>query len=184
MRVLVANDIHGISLEVSDLLRALQVDQMLSPWDEGACPIPDEQAAVAVFLQNGGIQAYVKRIAETAAGEPVVMIGFSVGATSVWHYLATQECHPDSKAILFYGSRIRDALDLSPRCQTSLIFAEHEASFDPSSLMSRVDHPLIKCGLVHGAAHGFMNPRHARYDAALAQKQISAIRQMLLLPAS
>lgn len=184
MKILVANDINGISPEVGSLFAPLPVFQMLSPWDEGVCPIQDEQPAVSVFLQNGGIQAYAKRIAEAVANEAVVLIGFSVGATSIWHYLATQGCHPDSKAILFYGSRIRDALDLAPRCQTSLIFAEHEASFDSSSLLSRFDHPLIRCELVYGAAHGFMNPLHARYDAALAKKQISAIRQMLQLPAS
>lgn len=184
MKILIANDIHGIRPEVAALFTPLHVDQMLSPWDEGVCPIKDEQTAVAVFLQNGGIQAYARKIAEAVANEPAVLIGFSVGATSLWHFVATQDCHPESKAFLYYGSRIRESIDLSPRCRTSLIFAEHETSFDPNSLLSCFDQPLITYELVHGAAHGFMNPLHPRYDAALAQKQISAIRQMLVSPAS
>lgn len=180
MKIIVANDIHGITAEVATLLAPLGVTKMLSPWAGDVCPPQDEHAAVTMFLQGGGIPAYAKRIADAVAKERAILIGFSVGATSLWHYVATQDCHPESRAILYYGSRIRDALELVPRCKTNLIFAEYEASFDPASLLTRLDDTMTSCEILPGASHGFMNPLHARFDADLAASQIASFRKTYL----
>ena len=180
MRIIIANDIHGITAEVATLLAPLGVSQMLSPWPDDVCPPQDEHTAVTMFLQGGGIPAYAKRIADAVAKEPAILIGFSVGATSLWHYVATSDCHPEGKAILYYGSRIRNALELVPRCKTKLIFAEHEASFDPASLLTSLDDTMTTCEILSGASHGFMNPLHARFDADLAASQIACLKKTYL----
>lgn len=176
-RLLVAADIYG----VTPALRALAANlggeaAFLSPWPGEASPYATEQDSHAAFVAGPGLEAYAERIALAAAGEPVTLVGFSVGATAGWLYAAGQQCHPESRLVLFYGSRIRNYLDLRPRCRVEAIFAEHEAAFDPYAVAAAIASDTVRTEVVAGAAHGFMNALSPGYDAALAQQHIAVVR--------
>lgn len=175
MRTLVATDIHGIGPELRALLAPLQDAQFLSPWPQhdDACPHADEATAVRAFLAGEGLAGYARRIAEAAGGEPVRLLGFSVGASSAWLYAAQADCHPDSRMHLLYGSRIRELFQQHrPRCTVHALFAEHEAAFEPRTLVARLNELApdlrVSAELLSGRAHGFMNPCHPAFDAGLS----------------
>ena len=175
-RLLVAADIYG----VTPALRALAAElgnevELLSPWEGEGSPHATEQASHAAFVAGPGLDAYAERIALAAGGEPVTLVGFSVGATAGWLYAAGQQCHPESRLVLFYGSRIRNYLDLRPRCRVEAIFAEHEAAFDPYAVAAGIASDTVRTEVVAGAAHGFMNALSPGYDAALAKRQLVAL---------
>lgn len=176
-RLLVAADIYG----VTPALRALATDlggdvELLSPWEGEGSPQATEQASHAAFVAGPGFDAYAERIALAAAGEPVMLVGFSVGATAAWLFAAGRHCHPDSRLVLFYGSRIRNYLDLRPRCRVEAIFAEHEAAFDPHAVAAAIASETVRTVVVPGSTHGFMNALSPGYDAALAEGQLAALR--------
>ncbi|EKO40244.1 MAG: dienelactone hydrolase-like enzyme [Solidesulfovibrio magneticus str. Maddingley MBC34] len=175
-RLFIAADIYGLT----PALRALAADlggeaEFLSPWPGEGSPHATEQASHAAFVAGPGLEAYAERIVLAAAGEPVTLVGFSVGATAAWLFAAGQQCHPDSRLVLFYGSRIRHYLDLRPRCRVEAIFVEHEAAFDPRAVAAAIASETVRTVVVAGAAHGFMNALSPGYDAALARRQIAAL---------
>ena len=175
--MLVAADIYGITPALRELVAGLGGDAvLLSPWEGEGSPYATEQASHAAFVAGPGLDAYAGRIALAAAGEPVFLLGFSVGATAGWLFAAGEHCHPDSRLVLFYGSRIRNYLDLRPRCRVEAIFAEREAAFDPQAVAAAIASETVRTVVVPGSAHGFMNALSPGYDAALAEGQLAMLR--------
>lgn len=178
MRLIIAADIHGLHAPLRSLLQPLGECTLLSPWPGEGHPHASEQEAAAAFHAHDGLPAYERRIADAASGQPALLIGFSVGATSLWRYIGSQRCHARSQAILYYGSRIRDHLALTPRCPASVILAEHEPSFQPHALAPLIALSGAQCAIIPGTHHGFMNPLSAHYRADLAQAQIARIQDI------
>lgn len=176
-RLLVAADIYGLTPALRALAAGLGGEaEFLSPWPGEGSPHATEQASHAAFVAGPGLEAYAERIALAAAGEPVTLVGFSVGATAAWLFAARQQCCPDSRLVLFYGSRIRHYLDLRPRCRVEAIFAEREAAFDPHAVAAAIASEKVRAVVVPGSVHGFMNALSPGHDAALAGRQLAALR--------
>ena len=171
MRTIVATDIHGVTTEIRSLIAPIASEAIyVSPWDTEACPFANEPEAVAAFICQHGFASYAAKIAAAGGQDPAYIIGFSVGATAAWLYSASGICNPQSKASLFYGSRIRDYCSLLPKCNITAIFAEIEPSFSPQQFIGNIASEQV-CALVEpGTSHGFMNPRSANF----APKQCSA----------
>lgn len=171
MNMIVASDIYGITPAVTALAGSLDRQAvLLSPWAGEGCPFATEQAAHAAFVAGEGVAGYAARVTAAAGDGPAFLVGFSAGATAVWLHTAGAGCHPDSRAVLFYGSRIRNHLDLRPRCRVRAIFAEIEAAFDPKDIVAQMVSENVAVHIEPGAAHGFMNPLSPGYDAVLERK--------------
>ena len=180
MRTLIATDIHGLAPALRRLFAPLGDDLVfLSPWDGEGCPHVSEAEAAQAFHAQEGLRHYQEKIARAARGEAALLVGLSVGATSLWRYVASLDCAAGSRAVLYYGSRIREYTALRPRCPTELIFAAQEASFDPPALAAQLRGQGQACSVLAGTAHGFMNPGSPHFQPALAAAQIEALRQHL-----
>jgi dienelactone hydrolase len=178
--IIIATDIHGTSDAIRSQWRHLGAGiTWVSPWDGDGCPHPSEAAAVQAFHAQSGLQAYADKIARAAHQRPALLIGFSVGATSMWLHAGSPRCHPQSRAMLYYGSRIRDHLAVKPRCPVSLVFAEHEASFEPASLVAQLQHAGVNASMVANTSHGFMNPGSRHHRADLMPAQLAHLRQWM-----
>lgn len=175
MKVIVASDIHGVHDQLRQQLAALGQPIIISPWPGEGRPFATEQEAVSAFHLHDGLTSYEQKIADAADGKPVMLIGFSVGATSAWRYVASPHCNPNSRAILYDGSRIRDHVALVPRCPTTLFFAEHESSFNPEAVALSVRKSGARCTVISGTRHGFMNPVSNHYRPDIAQEHISML---------
>lgn len=176
--IIIATDIHGISDAIRMQWRSLgDALTLVSPWDIDGCPHPSEEAAVRAFHAQNGLQAYADKIAQAANQRPALLIGFSVGATSMWLHAGSPRCHPQSRARLYYGSRIRDHLTVKPRCAVSLVFAEHEPSFEPARLVAQLHQAGVDASMVANTSHGFMSPRAPDPHAVVAQVQIEQLER-------
>jgi dienelactone hydrolase len=175
MRIIVATDIHGVNDVLRKQFSILGQPIIVSPWSGDGCPFATEQDAVAVFHRQNGLASYERKIAEAANGEAALLVGFSVGATSLWRHIASPRCCSMSRAFLYYGSRIRDYPQLRPRCTTSVFFAAHEPSFDPPSLALTIRKSGTQCSVIDGTQHGFMNPCSSHYREDIARAHLSML---------
>jgi carboxymethylenebutenolidase len=117
-----------------------------TPWDQVAA---DAQAAIE------------------ALAPPVFVTGFCWGGAATW--LAACRCEGLSAASSFYGRRISELVDETPKCPIILHFGKSDASIPPE----RVDeiakaHPDIPIYL-YDAGHGFVSDRRSDYDADSAR---------------
>lgn len=178
-QVVVASDIRGTDASWRAQLAGLGPTHVLSPWPGGACPHDNLTLAVDAFHRDDGLARYEQQIADVVNDEPAVLIGFSVGATALWRYVASARCHPQSLAILYYGSRIRAYADRVPRCATALFFAEHEASFEPRALAASLVRPGVHSAVVAGTGHGFMRAGSEHHDAGLAREHFDRLADLV-----
>jgi hypothetical protein len=182
MRIIVASDIHGVDDALRAQLAVLGQPTILSPWPGEGCPFASEQEAVTEFLRQDGLATYTQKIANAANAEAAMLIGFSVGATSLWRYVADPQCNPQCHATLYYGSRIRDCTELSPRCPAAVFFAEHEASFDPYALAWTLRQAGSPCAVLGGTHHGFMRATSAHFRPDIAEAHFGLLARGLQPP--
>lgn len=117
-----------------------------APWDEVA----------------GDIQAAVSALAG-----PVFVTGFCWGGTATW--LAACRCTGVAAASSFYGRRIPELLDETPKCPTILHFGKTDASIPPEVVEKiATAHPDLPIHL-YDAGHGFVSDRRADYNADCAR---------------
>src|SRR5579871_196683 len=117
-----------------------------TPWDQVA----------------GDLQAAVD-----ALKPPVYAVGYCWGGTAAW--LAACRAGGLSAASSFYGRRIPELVDETPRCPIILHFGRRDASIPPEVVEQiRARHPEIPV-FVYEAGHGFVSDRRADYDADCAR---------------
>ena len=181
--LLLATDIFGHTPEAQALAHEFgPAVHVVSPYAGVRPRFGSEMEAYAAFSARTSIEKYAEELAAHLRARPFdLALGFSVGASALWLCLAEASlarCLP-KRAVLYYGSRIRQYSRLTPACPTRLIFAEREASFDPAELATRLRAQGHDASVVPGSAHGFMNPLSPGYDARLAGREIDAIKVLL-----
>lgn len=117
-----------------------------TPWDQVAA---DAQAAIDLLKA------------------PVFVTGFCWGGAATW--LVAGRCTGVAAAASFYGRRISELEDETPRCPIILHFGKKDASIP----MERVEeirerHPDVPIYL-YDAGHGFVSDRRSDYDADSAR---------------
>ncbi|MDR3641560.1 MAG: hydrolase [Humidesulfovibrio sp.] len=180
--LLIATDIFGATPEILALAKTLGAETLIvSPYGLEHMEFSDQHEAYAAFTARTSFPAYAEalRSALAASARPVdLALGFSVGATALWLCLAEEAPWLPRCAALYYGSRIRDHAELSPRRPTRLIFAEQEPGFSPEDLAARLRARGLDARLRPGSAHGFMNPRSPGFDATLYASELAELRPL------
>lgn len=177
--IILIHEIYGVNdhiQHIGDLLRARGMEVIIpNLLEREAFSYMDEDQAYHNFMKYIGFSRAVDDIqsvirANREKYEHIVLIGFSVGATIAW-LCSTSEV---DGVIGFYGSRIRDAVEINPSCPTLLFFSQGEKSFQVSALEPALrGKPNTHLEWID-ANHGYMNPygRHfdqAQYDYGLAR---------------
>ncbi|HMP61745.1 MAG TPA: dienelactone hydrolase family protein [Phenylobacterium sp.] len=132
------------SYEPADMQRAAALSQA-APWDLVAA---DAQAAI------------------DALEGPVCVAGYCWGGAAAW--LTAARCEGVAAASCFYGRRIGELLDETPRCPTILHFGKTDASIPLERVEEiRARYPDLPIYL-YDAGHGFFSDRRKDYvpDAA------------------
>jgi dienelactone hydrolase len=86
----------------------------------------------------------------------IFILGFSIGATIAW--LCSDGDTKCNGIIGYYGSRIRDYLQVAPKCKTLLIFPSIEKSFDVNALIAALDRKTNISVYMLNGLHGLNNP--------------------------
>jgi dienelactone hydrolase len=186
--ILLAADIFGETGLVRELAAHFEErgygSAIVSPY-AGACAFTDEEEAYAFFLQQGGVAPYAEKIRARLRDltGPLVCIGFSAGAAALWRALAASEAVGVETAILFYGSQIRAAAALQPRCPTLLVFPAEEAHFSVPELIDRLQgRPGVYCTAVPWL-HGYMNSLSVHFDRDGCRRSLVWLEEVLGRPA-
>ena len=117
-----------------------------APWDEVAA---DLDACVA------------------ALAPPVFVVGYCWGGAATW--LAACRCDGVAAASSFYGRRIPELVDETPKCPIILHFGRRDASIPPEAVEAiAARYPDIPIHL-YDAGHGFVSDRRADYSADCAR---------------
>ena len=111
---------------------------------------------------QGDLQAAIDALAP-----PVFVLGFCWGGAAAW--LAACRCEGLAAAACYYGRRISELVDETPRIPTILHFGKTDASIPPEKVDEiRERHPDLPVYL-YDAGHGFVSDRRADYDADSAR---------------
>lgn len=164
--VLVVTDVFGATPEVQRLARAIAGERavVVDPYGGRDPGFTDDAAAYRHFQAEDGprrLEALVRGLVTPDTR----LIGFSAGAAAAWRVLAEA---PAGGAVLFYGSRIRDALDLVPQCPVEVVLPTHEDHVDVGALGAALEAVARVTVTRTPWRHGFLNPRSTGWDAGAA----------------
>ncbi|MHC1723808.1 MAG: dienelactone hydrolase family protein [Aminipila sp.] len=129
----------------------------------------EAEEAYAYFINEIGFDVYcdilllIQKLKEHY--KKVIVSGFSIGATIAWRCCESVYC---DEIIACYGSRIRDYLNLEPRCHTLLMFAEQD-SFDVNSICEQLQMKPNLQILRLDAHHGFLDQYSKYYNPEKAK---------------
>lgn len=107
--------------------------------------------------------------------EKVYIVGYSVGATLAWRCSENPNC---AGVVACYGSRIRDYLQVVPKCPVLLIFAEQD-SFAVNIVMKSLESSVNTKIELFSAEHGFIDSYSTHYDLIQAENAEKVIKSFL-----
>jgi carboxymethylenebutenolidase len=110
----------------------------------------------------GQVEGDLQATIDALAG-PVFVVGYCWGGAAAW--LAACRCEGLAAAACFYGRRIGELVDETPKVPTILHFGKADASIPPDRVEAiRERHPEIPIFL-YDAGHGFACDRRADFHA-------------------
>ncbi|PAE24963.1 dienelactone hydrolase family protein [Bacillus sp. 7894-2] len=184
--ILVIHEIYGINQHINsfcELLTKQNFDVICPNLLEREMPFDysQEEAAYRHFMEHVGFDRAARKVKDLLLDvkdeyETIYIIGFSIGATVAW--LCSEEDCVDG-VVGYYGSRIRDYLEITPRSPAMLFFPQEEQSFNVDDLVLALEKKKIKADKLTGK-HGFCDPYSSRYDAKSEQEAFSKTLDFLL----
>lgn len=124
-----------------------------------------QEEAYQHFINNIGFDSAVQQVKQVIIQAKkqyrnIYLLGYSVGATIAW--LCSGEENMCNGIIGYYGSRIRDYMNITPKCSVLLIFPTEENSFNVEELVNSLEKRNINIYMLNGK-HGFSNPFSKNY---------------------
>lgn len=156
--IMVASDVFGRTQEFENICASTGYDFIIpaDPYGFREMNFPDEAAAYSYFMENVGLETYsviLKSIVDSLGGD-ISVAGFSIGATAAWNISADVQM---KNLVCFYGSRIRNAMEIIPNCPTKLILPCREKSYDVDEFINKMSGKKnVEC-IRTEYEHGFMN---------------------------
>jgi len=170
MIVIIATDIFGIGEYTEELYNVLRDSaesvEIISPYSGNKMDFINEHEAYEYFINKCGHAHFSSLIdkAILSTSEQVYLIGFSAGASAIWHAIGTNKYSTLIKFYGFYPSQIRNNLNLSPSCASIIIFPYSEKNFDVQLVSEKISkNHKVACEITN-LPHGFMNPQSKNYN--------------------
>lgn len=170
MNLIVVADIFGETSALHELVSSIsepyETSMIVSPYDDLDVQFANEEDAYQAFQKYCGLARLSEQLGKEIEQqtEPVDIVGFSVGATCAWNISGKGNYNNIRQLTCFYGSRIRDRLNVTPEFPTSIIFPEHEKGFDIEPVIevleSKPKTEIIRTGYLHG----FMNKKSTNFS--------------------
>jgi carboxymethylenebutenolidase len=137
-----------VSYSPEDIQKAIRIARGAHPFD---LSVADTQVCIDALKEKG----------------PVFITGYCYGGSVVW--AAACRCNGLAAASGYYGAKIGDMAQESPRCPTILHFGRHDHGI-PRDIVEQVKrlHPEVAV-YIYDAGHGFNSDRRADYNEAAAK---------------
>ncbi|MDM5360500.1 dienelactone hydrolase family protein [Peribacillus sp. ACCC06369] len=141
-----------------------------------------EDAAYRHFMENVGLTGALHKIKDILSDvkdeyQKIFILGFSAGATVAW-LCSEDECVDGM--VGYYGSRIRNYVELTPQCPTLLFFPQEESAFNVDELISALEIKNIEVQKFNGK-HGFSDPYSSKYHVESAQNAFSKMMKFFMM---
>lgn len=180
--LVILHEIYGLNEHIMDACERFskyEIDIIAPNLIHGRDPFHLEQETMAYhyFMDHVGFENAFKQVEEVLHNvrrkyKKVYVLGYSVGATLAWVCSQTGLC---DGSIGFYGSRIRDYVEIKPKCPVVLFFPSEEKSFAVDELISRLNNfDNVQVEKLPGE-HGFANPFSPNYNE---QSSIRAYKEI------
>lgn len=181
MQNIIVSDIFGKTDALDELACNFStLTEIHDPYDAKYMAFTSEQQAYDFFTKHSSLEQYseslLKRIQSIKS--PVNLIGFSVGASAIWKVSNNPIIHNIENAYCYYGSQIRNHVDIEPLFPINLIFPTLESHFSVTALMNNLrDKNNITIRQVP-FLHGFMNEHSVNYNQKACRHEIVALSKM------
>lgn len=168
--VIILHEIYGINDHINFYSEKMIEEgfDVLSPnlIDRESFSYDQEDEAYHYFIQEIGFTRSVDEVSKIVnlnrqKYERIFIIGFSIGATIAW----MSSVYEVDGIVGFYGSRIRNYVEIQPNCPTLLFFARHEKSCNVIDLAKELSIKKNTYLEIIEAEHGFMNPYYNAYNS-------------------
>jgi len=198
--IIVLHEMYGINGHIAGVckdLADLGLDVVCPDLLDGksAYDYAREEEAYRYFMNFVGFEPAAKRVTflirqEESEYQRIFLLGFSTGATVAWL------CGGDAAAadegfhyggslircdgiICYYGSRIRDYTNVTPKCPALLLYAEEETSFDPFELQKELSGKENTEIHILKGKHGFADPYSPHYNEMSAKEADRITKEFL-----
>ena len=169
--IILLHEIYGINEHISDMRRkfaGLGFDVYCMDFFDGRVyDYEESEAAYLYFIEKVGFKKASYKVLDMleiirCKYQNVFVVGYSIGATIAW--LCSEEYELIDGIVCYYGSRIRDYLDIVPKVETQLFFPEKEASFDIDDLIEKLSSKAKVNTMKFEGLHGFSDKYSLNYN--------------------
>ncbi|GAA5136051.1 hypothetical protein [Thalassotalea piscium] len=138
MGIVLVSDVFGVTSGLMKTSIALGAQAIVDPYKGQIMAFKHETEAYSYFINEIGFDNYLSHLISEIEliKPPITLIGFSVGATTIWRLSDHQVAHRIKHAFCYYGSQIRNFSAISPCFKTHVILPKSEPHFSVSSLQS------------------------------------------------
>ena len=176
MKLVIVSDIFGRTDALEEFAHSLNSEALIiDPYSGKYRNFDNEQTAYRAFMSEVGIDAYVALLNVKLEKQkvPLIVIGFSVGASALWHVLAEPEKLKVTIAIGYYGSQIRSSTHLTPQFPLELVVPQSESHFSVEELIEELKQKPNTTVRQTVFFHGFMNRYSNNFHQAAYQKELA-----------
>ncbi|MGE5678699.1 MAG: dienelactone hydrolase family protein [Pseudomonadota bacterium] len=169
--IVLLNEIYGINRHISDMGRKFEelgFDAYFMNYLDGKVfGYEESEAAYSYFMDNVGFEKAGRVVLEFLKSirnkyEKIYLVGYSIGATVAW--LCSEEHEMLDGIVGYYGSRIRDFLDINPQVETLLFFPKKEKSFEIDELVGKLNNKDKINTMILEGMHGFADAYSPNYN--------------------
>jgi dienelactone hydrolase len=180
MHDIVVSDIFGKTPVLERLCEPLGGDvDLVDPYEGKYMGFQTQEQAYEFFMGNVGLKTYCdilqSRIENTSS--PVMLTGFSVGASAIWQISASLTTEKVKRTVCFYGSQIRHHLDIEPNVVVELVMPMYEPGFSIDELVTCLSERKNVVIYNTPYLHGFMNEFSTNYNKLGYAKYLDWLRQ-------
>jgi dienelactone hydrolase len=189
--VVIVHEIHGLNQHmkyIANLIDHLGTD-VICPnlYPTGISLGDSEEEVYKSFFKHVGFERAASQIKESIEEnrgkyKNIYVVGFSVGATAAW---LCSDHEAVSVVLCFYGSRIRDYVEMNPTSPALLFFSNKEKSFDVHPLINQLEKKGNEYIDIHlfDANHGFANPYSKAFCQEAYDESFSILKEVITTPA-
>lgn len=166
MGIILVSDIFGVTPALLNIANKLGTNTIIDPYEGQVMSFKNEADAYAYFVKYIGLDNYLSILSKMVKSieHQVTLIGFSIGATTIWRLSEIKGNNFIKQAFCYYGSQIRSFTKIAPRFNINLVFPASEPHFDVTELQnSLVTKKNVTIKQVK-YLHGFMNSYSSNFN--------------------
>jgi dienelactone hydrolase len=159
MSIIIVSDVFGKTSALVKFYKEINAHLIVDPYNGKDMGFKSEKDAYGFFMDSVGLDLYLTKLSKAIESIAHIdtLIGFSVGASTIWRLSEKEPVNSIGRAVCFYGSQIRNFTKINPFFDMELVFPKSEPHFNimelQDTLLKKQKVKIVRtCYL-----HGFMN---------------------------